>query len=136
MSIETQYLNSNLSVTGRLGIDPAYGTSDINNAYWGFRDPSNIASPVYSQLHGEGFSNPYGLGYSVDGTPNIRLLNFTKDGVTSVKKPSRIDELDKDAPQNYQVGAPVPNGGPVVSQIYKSSPNEGYRSKGPREGRY
>ena len=136
MSIETQYLNSNLSVTGRLGIDPSYGTSDINNAYWGFRDPSDIASPVYSQLHGEGFSSPYGLGYSVDGTPNVRLLNFTKDGNTSVKKPSKIDELDKDAPQNYQVGAPVPNGGPVTSQIYKSPLKDQYRSKGPKDGRY
>ena len=137
MSIETQYLNSGLSVTGRLGIDPSFGSPDINNAYWGYRDPLNVASPLFSQLHGEGYVNPYTYGYSVDGTPSVRLLDFNKNGFSTVKVPSTLDELDILAPKNLQIGAPSTSpGGSVVSQFYKSNPLDQYKSKGPKDGRY
>lgn len=137
MPIEKQYLNSGLSVTGRLGIDPSFGSPDINNAYWGYRDPLNIASPLFSQLHGEGYANPYTYGYSVDGTPSVRLLDFSKSGFSTVKTPSTLDELDILAPKNTQIGAPSTNpGGSVVSQFYKSNPLDQYKSKGPKDGRY
>jgi hypothetical protein len=138
MPVETQYLNSNLSVTGRHGVEPRRDPT-AKNSFWGYRDPSANVDPALSQLHGEGFLSPYGLGYSVDGTPNVRVVSFgdTNAGSTVTVKPSSlIDELDPNAPNNYQIGAPVPNGGPVVSQIYKSPLQDQYRSKGPIDGRY
>ena len=138
MSVEAQYKTSTLGLLVRHGVEPQRDIT-ARSSYWGYRDPSANNDPHLSQLHGEGFLSPYDLGYSVDGTPNVRVNSFgdTSAGSTvSVKNPSLIDELDPNAPNNYQIGAPVPNGGPVVSQIYKSPLQDQYRSKGPRDGRY
>lgn len=136
MAVVDQYKTSTLGVLVNHKVDPQRDPL-AKNSFWGYRDPSSNVDPALSQLHGEGFANPYQLGYSVDGTPNVNILKFGVAGYsTTVKPPSLIDELDKDAPNNYQIGAPVPNGGPVVSQIYKSPLSQQYRSKGPRDGRY
>ena len=82
-------------------------------------------------------ANPYTYGYSVDGTPSVRLLDFNKNGFSTVKVPSTLDELDILAPKNLQIGAPSTSpGGSVVSQFYKSNPLDQYKSKGPKDGRY
>ena len=138
MAIEEQYKTSGLSVTGLLKIEPQ---SDLTakSPYWGYRDMSNTPDPFYSQLHSEGYIPTLrgGLGYSVDGTPNVRLVNFNLNGSSTVKSPSLIDELDTKAPRNTNIGPPVPNGGSVVSQIYKSIKGvEDYPTKGPKGGRY
>lgn len=138
MAVVDQYKASTLGLLVRHNVEPQRDMT-AKNSFWGYRDPSSNTDPALSQLHGEGFANPYQLGYSVDGTPNVRVESFgdTLAGSTvTVKRPSLIDELDLNAPNNYQIGAPVPNGGPVVSQIYKSPLSQQYRSKGPRDGRY
>ena len=138
MSVEAQYKTSTLGLLVRHGVEPQRDIT-ARNSYWGYRDPSANSDPHLSQLHGEGFLSPYGLGYSVDGTPNVRVNSFgdiLAGSTVTVKPSSLIDELDPNAPNNYQAGAPVPNGGPVVSQIYKSPLQDQYRSKGPKDGRY
>jgi hypothetical protein len=138
MAVVEQYKTSTLGLLVRHGVEPQRDLT-ARNSFWGYRDPSNNVDPSLSQLHGEGFNNPYDNGYSVDGTPNVRLISFgdiSAGSTISVKNPSLIDELDPKAPNNTQIGAPVPNGGPVVSQIYKSPLSQQYRSKGPIDGRY
>jgi len=138
MPVVDQYKSSTLGLLVRHGVEPQRDLT-ARNSFWGYRDPSANVDPNLSQLHGEGFASPYQLGYSVDGTPNVRVVSFgdiTAGSTIAVKQPSIIDELDKNAPNNTQIGAPVPNGGPVVSQIYKSPLAEQYRSKGPKDGRY
>ena len=138
MPVVDQYKTSTLGLLIRHGVEPQRDLT-ARNSFWGYRDPSSNVDPKLSQLHGEGFSNPYQLGYSVDGTPNVRVVSFgdiSAGSTITVKPPSIIDELDKNAPNNTQIGTPVPNGGPVVSQIYKSPLSEQYKSKGPKDGRY
>jgi hypothetical protein len=138
MSVVDQYKTSTLGLLVRHSVEPQRDLTG-KNSYWGYRDPSANVDPALSQLHGEGFNNPYEPGYSVDGTPTVRVVSFgdiSAGSTISVKKPSLIDELDRNAPNNTQIGAPVPNGGPVVSKIYKSPLQDQYRSKGPRDGRY
>jgi hypothetical protein len=65
--------------------------------------------------------------YSVDGNPNItwRLIKGNK----SMKpQPSKLDELDTQAPNLNPVG--------VVSQVYKSKTGRRYKDLGPTEGRF
>jgi hypothetical protein len=138
MPVVDQYKTSTLGLLVRHNVEPQRDLT-ARNSSWGYRDPSANVDPYLSQLHGEGFDNPYDLGYSVDGTPNVRVSSFgdTSAGSTiSVKRPSNIDELDKNAPNNFQVGPSVPNGGPVVSKIYKSRNGSQYKNLGPKDGRY
>jgi hypothetical protein len=138
MAVVDQYKTSTLGLLVRHNVEPQRDLT-AKNSYWGYRDPSANVDPALSQLHGEGFFDPYTLGYSVDGTPNVRVSSFgdiSAGSTISVKQPSLIDELDPNAPNNTQIGKPVPNGGPVVSQIYKSPTGQRYRDLGPTEGRY
>jgi hypothetical protein len=138
MAVVDQYKASTLGLLVRHNVEPQRDMT-AKNSFWGYRDPSTNVDPALSQLHGEGFANPYQLGYSVDGTPNVRVESFgdiSAGSTVSVKRPSLIDELDKDAPNNTQIGAPVPNGGSVVSKIYKSPTGQRYKDLGPTDGRY
>jgi len=138
MAVVDQYKTSTLGLLIRHGVEPQRDLT-AKNSYWGYRDPSANVDPALSQLHGEGFLSPYGLGYSVDGTPNVRVASFgdiSAGSTISVRPQSTIDELDPNAPNNTQIGRPVPNGGPVVSQIYKSPTGQRYRDLGPIDGRY
>lgn len=65
--------------------------------------------------------------YSVDGNPNVRWR--TSNGNLGVKpQPSKLDELDTQAPNLNPVG--------IVSQVYKSKQGRRYKDLGPTEGRY
>jgi len=100
-------------------------TANQNSPAWGYIDPTLNLDPASSNLH-----NTYG----VDGDPNIRIKDFNRaalGGVTTIKSPSTIDELDPNAPNNFQAGR-----GGVVSQIYKSPVGRRYKDLGPSEGRY
>ena len=138
MAVVDQYKTSTLGLLVRHNVEPQRDMT-AKNSFWGFRDSTANTDPALSQLHGEGYANPYELGYSVDGAPNVRVESFgdpTAGSTITIRPQSGIDELDRNAPNNTQIGRPVPNGGPVVSQIYKSPLAEQYRSKGPRDGRY
>jgi hypothetical protein len=65
--------------------------------------------------------------YSVDGTPDVtwRLIN---KNLPMKPQPSKLDELDTQAPNLQRVG--------VVSQVYKSSTGRRYKDLGPKGGRY
>lgn len=96
---------------------------------WGYENttPNNPGGldPALSELQNT---------YSVDGNPNVRIVDFNRaalGGSTSVRQPARLDELDTNAPNNTQAGT-----GGVVSQIYKSSTGRRYRDLGPQPGRY
>ena len=118
-SVLDQLPNSTLSLQGnRLTATP-------NQPAWGYQAPGGGLDPALSQLQNT---------YSVDGNPNERIVDFNRTalgGVTAVKPPSRLDELDPNAPRNTQAGT-----GGVVSQIYKSSTGRRYRDLGPQPGRY
>ena len=96
-----------------------------NSPAWGYQSPLNTLDPALSELQ---------YTYSVDGNPNERIVDFNRaalGGVTSVKPPATLDELDPNAPNNTQAGT-----GGVVSQIYKSTPGRNYKDLGPQPGRY
>jgi hypothetical protein len=100
-----------------------------NSPAWGYPDQTyngGDLSPELSDLH---------YTYSVDGDPSdIWIEDFNRaalGGYTSVRPPAQLDELDPNAPNNFQAGM-----GGVVSQIYKSSPGRNYRDLGPQPGRY
>jgi hypothetical protein len=100
-------------------------TANPQSPAWGYPDASGELAPDLSSLQ---------YTYSVDGDPNVRIEDYNRaalGGVTSVRQPAILDELDPNAPNNFQAG----NGG-VVSQIYKSSPGRNYRDLGPQPGRY
>jgi hypothetical protein len=65
--------------------------------------------------------------YSVDGTPNVRWIS-SNGNAGIIPKPSKLDELDPNAPKLKPVG--------VVSQVYKSKTGRRYKDLGPTEGRY
>jgi len=113
MAIIDQLNRSNLSLQGN-GINPHQQSPS-----WGYIDASANLDPAASKLQNT---------YSVDSIPQVRLKNFNIDGVTTVPAESRLDELDRRAP-NLQ-----PSG--VVSQIYKSKPGRQYKQLGPQPGRY
>jgi hypothetical protein len=118
-SVLDQLPQSTLSLQGnRLTANP-------NSPAWGYQAPGGGLDPALSQLQNT---------YSVDGNPNERIVDFNRTalgGVTTVTAPSRLDELDPNAPNNFQAGT-----GGVVSQIYKSAPGRNYRDLGPQPGRY
>ena len=96
-----------------------------NTPAWGYVDNTRDLDPTRSTLQ---------YTYSVDGNPNESIVDFNRaalGGWTQVRPPSHLDELDTQAPNNYQAGL-----GGVVSQLYKSSPNQRYKDKGPQPGRY
>ena len=97
-----------------------------NSPAWGYQSPLGTLDPALSELQ---------YTYSVDGNPNERIVDFNRaalGGVTSVKPPATLDELDPNAPNNYQAGL----AGGVVSQIYKSPNGRRYKDLGPQPGRY
>jgi hypothetical protein len=108
---------SNYSLAGN-GFDPK-----PNSSAWGYTDPTNNLDPAVSKLHNT---------YDVDGNPIIKIVDFNKNGVTTVKAQSGLDELDKNAPKNTKAGGLSS----VVSQIYKSPSGQRYPDKGPQPGRY
>jgi hypothetical protein len=118
-SVLDQLPNSNLSLVGN-GFN-----AQPNSPSWGYQSPLNTLDPALSQLQNT---------YSVDGNPNERIVDFNRaalGGVTTVKSPSGLDELDSNAPNNTQAGT-----GGVVSQIYKSKSGRNYKDLGPQPGRY
>jgi hypothetical protein len=118
-SVLDQLPNSNLSLQGN-GFNP-----QNNQPAWGYQSPLGTLDPALSQLQNT---------YSVDGNPNERIVDFNRaalGGVTAVKAPSRLDELDPNAPANTQAGT-----GGVVSQVYKSTSGRKYKDLGPQPGRY
>jgi len=118
-SVLDQLTKSTLSLQGN-GFNP-----QNNQPSWGYPDLTSELDPALSKLQ---------YVYSVDGNPNVRIVDFNRaslGGVTSVRPPARLDELDPNAPNNIQAGL-----GGVVSQIYKSSQGKRYRDLGPSEGRY
>ena len=120
-SVLDQLPNSLYSLQGN-GFNPSQ-----NSPAWGYQAPTsnNTLDPALSQLQ---------YTYSVDGNPNEQIVDFNRQalgGVTSVRPPASLDELDSNAPNNTQAGM-----GGVVSQIYKSTPGRNYRDLGPQPGRY
>ena len=113
MPIINQLDQSNLSLQGN-GFNPQQ-----QSPAWGYIDASANLDPAASKLQNT---------YSVDSIPPVRLKDFNRNGVTAVPAESRLDELDRRAP-NLQPGG-------VVSQLYKSKPGRQYKQLGPRDGRY
>lgn len=102
-----------------------------NSPAWGYANGTGQLNPALSTLQ---------YTYSVDGNPNTKIVDFNRlalGGITTIKVPSMLDELDPNAPKNYQVGNPnTSNIGTVVSQAYKSPTGQQYKQKGPADGRY
>ena len=118
-SVLDQLPNSTLSLQGN-GFNP-----QNNQPAWGYQSPLGTLDPALSQLQNT---------YSVDGNPNERIVDFNRTalgGVTTVRPPARLDELDPNAPNNTQAGM-----GGVVSQIYKSAQGRKYKDLGPQPGIY
>jgi len=119
-SVLDQLPQSTLSLEGnRLAANP-------NSPSWGYPDNTGELAPDLSRLQ---------YTYSVDGDPNVRIQDFNRaslGGVTAVRPPARLDELDSNAPNNTQAGF----AGSVVSQIYKSPSGRRYKDLGPQPGRY
>ena len=113
MPVIDQLSKSNLSLAGN-GFK-----AEPNSAAWGYIDASSNLDPAASSLQNT---------YSVDSIPNVRLKDFNKNGVTTVKAESRLDELDPNAPKLQPRG--------VVSQTYKSKSGLTYKDLGPAGGRY
>jgi hypothetical protein len=65
--------------------------------------------------------------YSVDGNPNV-TWRLIPNNLPMKPPPSKLDELDTQAPNLQRVG--------VVSQVYKSSTGRRYKDLGPKGGRY
>jgi hypothetical protein len=124
-SVLDQLPNSWLSLQGN-GFNP-----QPNSPAWGFLNPGGTLIPELSKLHDH---------YSVDGIPNERIVDFNgiaNQGLSLLSPPSIKDELDPNAPRNYQVATPrAGSQGSVVSQIYKSAQDRQYKDLGPSEGRY
>jgi hypothetical protein len=138
-SVLDQLPNSNFSLVGN-GFN-AQPDLTSTSAGWGYSTLAGGLDPHLSKLH---YYSPSDPGYSVDGSPNVRIVDFNRaalGGVTRVKPPSTLDELDRNAPNNTGIGRSYPGvygtgKGPVVSQIYKSKPGRRYKDLGPAGGRY
>ena len=131
-SVLDQLPGSRLSLQGN-GFNPAASPGNTTNPSWGFlsgRGP--IPNPYDSKLH---YEDPLQPGYSVDGTPTERVVDFNSranQGLTLLGPPSLLDELDTNAPSNPAAGG----ANSVVSQIYKSKQGRQYRQLGPQPGFY
>lgn len=120
-SVLDQLPGSTLSLQGNR-FNPQPGLSDF-----GFPDSTNELDPVLSRLHDL---------YSIYQNPQLRIKDYNRAALggstfAGLKKPSRLDELDPNAPNNTQAGF-----GGVVSQIYKSLGGRRYKDLGPQPGRY
>ena len=113
MAIIDQLNNSNLSLQGN-NLNPV-----PSQPAWGYIDASANVDPAASKLQNT---------YSVNSIPPVRLKDFNINGVTTVPAESRLDELDRRAP-NLTAGG-------IVSQVYKSPRGRQYKDLGPRDGRY
>ena len=113
MPIIDQLPNSNLSLQGNR-FNPQQ-----QQAAWGYIDASANLDPAVSKLQ---------KTYSVNSNPQVRIKDFNRNGVTTVKPESILDELDNRAPNLQPFG--------VVSQFYKSKVGRQYKQLGPRDGRY
>ena len=119
---------------------PASTLSLQGNGLRATSTPGDTSTPSWGYVNGSGpIPNPYNSElqntYSVDGNPNERIVDFNRQalgGVTTVKPPATLDELDPNAPSNTQAG----HAGSVVSQIYKSPQGRRYKDLGPQPGRY
>ena len=128
-SVLNQLPQSTLSLVGN-GFN-AQPDITSTSAGWGYSTLAGGLDPHLSKLH---YYSPSDPGYSVDGSPNVRIRDFNRaalGGVTRVKPPSTLDELDRNAPNNTRAGL-----GGVVSQIYKSPAGRRYKDLGPQPGRY
>jgi hypothetical protein len=115
-SVLDQLPKSTFSLQGNK-FNPKTQTAD-----WGYPDATGQLQPDLSRLQ---------YTYSVDGDPNVRIKDYNRaalGGVTTVRPPARLDELDPKAPNLTPVG--------VVSQIYKSASGRKYKDLGPQPGRY
>jgi hypothetical protein len=114
MSLQDKIATSRLSLEGN-GFNPQRRTSAF-----GYVDRTNDLNPRSSTLHNT---------YDTNGIPVVKPINFNKSTTPSyVPVPSKLDELDTKAPKLEIKG--------VVSQTYNSSANQGYKNKGPKDGRY
>ena len=109
----------NQATTSTLGLQGNRITAVPTQPAWGFFDSTSNLDPAASKLQNT---------YSVDSIPPVRVKNFNINGVTTVPAESRLDELDRRAPNL------TPSG--IVSQVYKSSKGRQYRDLGPADGRY
>jgi hypothetical protein len=124
MALQDKLKDSTLSLAGN-GFDPK-----TQDAAWGFNNP-NIKDPNLNPL--DPSLSILQNTYDVDSNPLTRIVSFNKTAYKPyLPTESKLDELDKNAPFNKQAGL----AGSVVSQIYKSSPLQGYKNKGPKDGRY
>ena len=125
MSLENKLKDSKLSLEGN-GFNP---TPTIPS--WGFENP-NIIAPTLNPLNPK--LSALQNTYSVDTIPaKVKIVSFNKTQYKPyLPKESELDELDTRAPKNTRAGQV----GSVVSQIYKSSTKQGYKDKGPKNGRY
>jgi hypothetical protein len=125
-SVLDQLQGSTLSLQGN-GFNAIPTPGSTTTPSWGYVNGSDpIPNPYNSELQDT---------YSVDGNPNERIVDFNRQalgGVTAVKPPATLDELDPNAPNNTQAGL----AGGVVSQIYKSAAGRKYKDLGPQPGRY
>jgi hypothetical protein len=125
MSLENKLKDSKLSLEGN-GFNPTPKTPS-----WGFENP-NITAPTLNPLDPKlsVLQNTYG----VDTIPaKVKIVSFNKTQYKPyLPTESQLDELDTNAPKNTRAGQV----GSVVSQIYKSSIKQGYKDKGPKNGRY
>jgi hypothetical protein len=120
-SVLNQLPLSTLSLVGTHG----FTAPSLLTSAWGYPDATNNLDPRASKLQ---------YTYSVDGNPNVRIVDYNRwalGGVTTVRPPAYLDELDPNAPNNTQAGT-----GGVVSQIYKSRVGQRYRDIGPPNGIY
>ena len=116
----------NQANTSTLALQANNLTATPSQPSWGFPHTTgpNSLDPYSSKLQNT---------YSVNGIPNVRIVDFNRlalNGSTTqgLQTPSRIDELDTNAPNLTPVG--------VVSQIYKSTVGRQYKQLGPVNGRY
>jgi hypothetical protein len=125
MSLENKLKDSKFSLEGN-GFNP---TPTIPS--WGFENP-NITAPTLNPLDPKLSALQY--TYSVDTNPaKVKIVSFNKTQYKPyLPTESKLDELDVNAPKNTRAGLV----GSVVSQIYKSSTKQGYKDKGPKNGRY
>ena len=125
MSLENKLKDSKLSLEGN-GFNP---TPTIPS--WGFENP-NIIAPTLNPLNPK--LSALQNTYSVDTIPaDVKIVSFNKTQYKPyLPTESKLDELDARAPKNNRAGGT----GSVVSQIYKSSTNQNYKDKGPKNGRY
>lgn len=125
MSLENKLKDSKLSLEGN-GFNPQLKTPS-----WGFENP-NITAPTLNPL--DPSLSALQNTYSVDTNPaKVRIVSFNKTQYKPyLPTESKLDELDVRAPKNTRAGLV----GSVVSQIYKSSTNQNYKDKGPKNGRY